>query len=60
MFFQIENLGCGGLVLILNQTQGALILGVILGLGMLRSELPGDLCCVKAVYGINDSSGPVG
>lgn len=34
-------------MLIFNQTKGVLSLGVVLGLGMLRSELPGDLFCVN-------------
>lgn len=50
MFFQISKFGfVGGLVLILNQTEGSLSLGVAPGLGMLRSKLPGDLFCYTCV-----------
>lgn len=49
---------CGGLLLMFSQTEGALSLAVVLGLGVLRSELPGGLVCVT-LNGINDSCGPV-
>lgn len=41
---------CGGLLLIFSQTKGALGLGLVLGLGMLRSKLPGHLFCITPVW----------